>query len=308
MYSIGGVAGARNPNNAECFTAEPDTLFANGFARGGQNETCATYNCSSSAASCSCSTRTPSTWITTNRPCTTTSLPRWPRRSGQHLSRPAQPGLAQGVWQCGHDGFTCCNGTAIESSTKLQDSIYFRSADNRTLYVNLYVPSTLTWSERDVVVKQSTNFPYADTTKLTITGDGVFDVKVRVPRWATRGFFVTINGQAQTLDAVPGTYLTLSRTWQSGDTIELRMPFSFHLFRVMDQPNIASIFYGPVLLAVQEPAPRTQWRPVTLDADDIGKSIAGDPSTLRFSTNGVDLKPFYETYDRHSVYLDVTWK
>jgi uncharacterized protein len=25
MYSIGGVAGARNPNNAECFTAEPDT-------------------------------------------------------------------------------------------------------------------------------------------------------------------------------------------------------------------------------------------------------------------------------------------
>ena len=44
MYSIGGVAGARNPNNAECFTAQPDSLFANGFARGGQNETCATYN------------------------------------------------------------------------------------------------------------------------------------------------------------------------------------------------------------------------------------------------------------------------
>jgi hypothetical protein len=121
-----------------------------------------------------------------------------------------------------------------------------------------------------------------------------------------RGFFVTIKGQAQTLEAVPGTYLTLSRAWQSGDTIELRMPFSFHLFRVMDRPNIASIFYGPVLLAVQEPAPRTQWRPVTLDADDIGKSITGDPSTLRFSTNGVDLQPFYETYDRHSVYLDVT--
>src|SRR4030095_1315750 len=25
MYSIGGVAGARTPNNAECFTAEPDS-------------------------------------------------------------------------------------------------------------------------------------------------------------------------------------------------------------------------------------------------------------------------------------------
>jgi uncharacterized protein len=44
MYSIGGVAGARNPNNAECFIAQPGTLYENGFAAGGQNETCATYN------------------------------------------------------------------------------------------------------------------------------------------------------------------------------------------------------------------------------------------------------------------------
>ncbi|HEY6900480.1 MAG TPA: beta-L-arabinofuranosidase domain-containing protein, partial [Puia sp.] len=44
MYSIGGVAGARNPNNAECFISQPGTLYENGFAAGGQNETCATYN------------------------------------------------------------------------------------------------------------------------------------------------------------------------------------------------------------------------------------------------------------------------
>ena len=44
MYSIGGVAGASTPKNAECFTAKPNTLFTNGFAKGGQNETCGTYN------------------------------------------------------------------------------------------------------------------------------------------------------------------------------------------------------------------------------------------------------------------------
>src|SRR4029078_8623076 len=44
MYSIGGVAGARNPNNAECFTAQPATIWENGFASGGQNENCAPYN------------------------------------------------------------------------------------------------------------------------------------------------------------------------------------------------------------------------------------------------------------------------
>jgi hypothetical protein len=86
------------------------------------------------------------------------------------------------------------------------------------------------------------------------------------------------------------------------------MPFGFHLDRVVDQPNVASIFYGPVLLAAEESGPRTDWRQVTLDAGDIGKSISGDPSTLRFTLDSVVLKPFYETYGRHSVYLHVTFR
>ena len=111
-----------------------------------------------------------------------------------------------------------------------------------------------------------TDFPYADTTRLVVKGSGQFDIKVRVPRWATRGFFVKINGRDQTVKAVPGSYLTLARTWRANDTIELRMPFRFYLDHVMDQPNVASIFYGPVLLAAEEAGPRTDWRQVTLDA------------------------------------------
>ncbi len=180
--------------------------------------------------------------------------------------------------------------------------------DNSTLYINLYVPSTVTWKDRNVVLKQSTNYPYDDTSKLTLTGSGAFAIKVRVPKWATRGFSVKINGQDQVVAAKPGTYLTLRRAWKDKDTIELKMPFHFYLSPVMDQPNIASIFYGPVLLAVEEPKSLSTWRTVTLDADDIGKSITGDPGTLRFKTNGVNLKPFFEMYSRHSVYMDVTLK
>ena len=86
------------------------------------------------------------------------------------------------------------------------------------------------------------------------------------------------------------------------------MPFAFHLDDLVDQPNVASLFYGPVLLAAEEPAPRTDWRRIELDARDIGRSIAGDPATLRFSVAGVPFKPFYETYGRHSVYLHVSLK
>jgi DUF1680 family protein len=116
---------------------------------------------------------------------------------------------------------------------------------------------------------------------------------------------VKINGRNQKVKAVPGTYLTLGKSWKAGDVIELQMPFSFRLTPVMDQPNLASLFYGPVLLAAQEPGTRADWRPVTLDGEDLSQSIKGDPHALRFKVEDADLKPFYETYGRHSVYLDV---
>jgi len=135
-----------------------------------------------------------------------------------------------------------------------------------------------------------------------------FDIKIRVPRWATRGFFVKINAREQSVKAVPGNYLTLHRTWRDNDVIELRVPFHFYLDPVMDQPNIASIFYGPILLAAEENDPRTDWRSVTLNAGDIGKSIICDPATLRFKIGDIALKPFYESYARYSVYLQVKSK
>jgi len=96
--------------------------------------------------------------------------------------------------------------------------------------------------------------------------------------------------------------MTITRNWRANDTVELRMPFGFELDHVMDQPNVASIFYGPVLLAAEESASRSDWRQVTLDASDLGKSITGDQASLRFTIDGTTLKPFHESYGRHSVY------
>jgi len=45
---------------------------------------------------------------------------------------PLNPGAQKQFGNADMSGFSCCNGTALESSTKLQDSIYFRSADNTT--------------------------------------------------------------------------------------------------------------------------------------------------------------------------------
>lgn len=308
-YSIGGVAGARNPNNAECFPIQPATLWENGFSPGGQNETCATYNLLKLDRQLFMYEQTAKYMDHYERALYNHILASVAEQdAGNTYHVPLNPGAQKRFGNAEMNGFTCCNGTALESHTKLQDTIYFHSADHSTLYVNLFIPSTLTWPERKVTVQQITDFPYADTTRLVVKGSGRFDVKVRVPGWATRGFFVTINGRDQVVTATPGSYMTLSRTWHENDTIELRMPFAFRLDHVVDQPNVASLFYGPVLLAAEEPAARTEWRQVVLDADHIGRSIAGDPATLRFSIDGVPLEPFFETYGRHSVYLHISFK
>jgi DUF1680 family protein len=309
MYSIGGVAGARNPANAECFISQPATIYENGFSSGGQNETCATYNMLKLTGDLFLYEQRGELMDYYERGLYNHILSSVAENSPANTYHvPLRPGSVKQFGNPHMTGFTCCNGTAIESNTKFQNSIYFKSADNNALYVNLYVPSTLKWTEKNITVEQTTDFPNEDFTKLTIKGNGKFDLKVRVPHWATKGFFVKINGKSEKVKAQPGSYLTLNKKWKDGDVIELRMPFQFHLEPVMDQQNIASLFYGPILLAAQESEPGKDWRKVTLDVKDISKSIAGDPKKLQFSIDGVVFKPFYETYGRHSVYLDVTLK
>jgi len=309
MYSIGGVAGARNPTNAECFVSQPATLYENGFSSGGQNETCATYNMLKLTRNLFLFDQRPELMDYYERGLYNHILASVAEDSPANTYHvPLRPGSAKSFGNGDMKGFTCCNGTALESSTKLQNTIYFRSRDNKALYVNLFVPSTLDWTEKKITIEQKTAFPREDATRLLINGNGRFDLNIRVPHWATMGFFVKINGKYELVKTEPGSYVTLSHNWKSGDVVEVQMPFQFHLDPVMDQQNIASLFYGPILLVAQEPEPRTDWRKVTLNKDDLGKTIESSPRELEFIIDGIVFKPFYETYGRYSAYLDVTLK
>jgi uncharacterized protein len=306
-YNIGGVAGARDPNNPECYTAEPNRLFQQGFSPDGQNETCATYNLLKL-------TRELFAYHPDGRYMDyyeqalynqiLASVARNDAGNTYHV--PLNPGARKQFSNADMSGFTCCNGTAMDSNTKLQDTIFFRNCDNTALFVNLYIPSTLHWRERGITVRQSTCYPYGETARVRIEGSGRFVLHLRIPGWLRRAARVRVNGEQSAGTPVPGTYLALDRDWSDGDTVELEFPFDFHLRRVPDYPDLASIFYGPVLLAVEEPAALETWREIACDVHDLGASITGDPSTLRFQTNGLSLKPFFAFgRERHSVYVRI---
>ncbi len=307
MYSIGGVAGATNPANAECFIAEPASLYQNGFSAGGQNETCATYNMLKLTRNLFLFNQEAELMDYYERGLYNHILASVEEHSPANTYHvPLRPGSVKHFSNADMHGFTCCNGTALESSTKLQNSIYFKSKNNKDLYVNLFVPSTLNWEEKNIKLTQATAFPKEEFTQLKIEGNAKFSLHVRIPNWANNEISIKINGKQEQLNTIAGSYLTINRKWKNGDIVEIKIPFQFRLEPVMDQQNIASLFYGPILLAAQEQKPLKQWRKINLNAQDISKTITGDPAQLKFQIDGVEFKPFYETYGRHSVYFDVT--
>src|SRR6185437_7606088 len=192
----------------------------------------------------------------------------------------------------------CDGGTGPEDHTKFQESIYFRSIDDSTLYVNLYLASTLDWPERGLTIEQATSYPTdpAGTSKLTIRGSGYLTIKLRVPYWVEKGFTVRVNGVRQRLQARAGTYATLRRHWSSGDTIEISAPFSLRMERTLDQPQTQCIAYGPIPLVIQDAATTylnlSFYKDFTLSGN-LTHSIKSAASPMTFTTNGFTLAPFY---------------
>ncbi|GGZ65045.1 beta-L-arabinofuranosidase domain-containing protein [Streptomyces bluensis] len=197
-------------------------------------------------------------------------------------------------------GTTCCEGTGMESATKYQDSVYFRKADSSALYVNLYSPSTLTWSEKGVTVTQTTDYPREQGSTLTVGGgSAAFELKLRVPSWATSGFRVTVNGSAVGGTPAPGSYFTVpSRTWRSGDTVRVTIPFRLRVEKALDDPSLQTLFYGPVNLVGRNTS--TSYLQVGLYGNaalsgDLLPSltpVSGKP--LHYTLNGTEFAPFHE--------------
>ncbi|MER6011925.1 glycoside hydrolase family 127 protein [Streptomyces bluensis] len=206
-------------------------------------------------------------------------------------------GMGPGVVREYDNTGTCCGGTGMENHTKYQDSVYFRSADGSALYVNLSLASTLRWPERGFVVEQTGDYPAEGVRTLTFReSGGRLDLKLRVPSWATGGFTVTVNGVRQRAAAEPGSYLTLSRTWQRGDQVRVLAPYRLRIERAWDDPTVQSVFHGPVLLVAQ--SPERDFRTFSFYKDftlrgDLAAAIRPEGRPMHFTTHGLTLAPFF---------------
>jgi hypothetical protein len=242
--------------------------------------------------------------------------------------------LAPAAWRTYSDpegSFWCCVGTGMENPARFGEAIYSREGD--ALVVNLLVASTVAWPERGLTLAQRTRFPDEDRTRLVLglSKPARFALRLRHPAWA-RSLEVGVNGARTTVDSRPGSYATVEREWQDGDTVDLRVPMSLRFEPFADDPARGAFLYGPIVLAadlgtrglddarrfgVQAPEPWRDDAPLVpaLVAAGPGEAVSRLRATgapLAFRTDGlgrpedVELRPFFRLGDRrYAVYLDV---
>lgn len=184
---------------------------------------------------------------------------------------------------------TCCGGTGSENHTKYQQSAYF--ANDHTLWVGLYMPTTLHWKEKGVTIKQDCLWPAQHSAIKITEGEGDFTLKLRVPYWATQGFSIKVNGKEVAKSYQPSTYVELEQKhWKVGDVVEIDMAFSKHIEYGADKLSsdvasldgtplktswVGTLMYGPLVMAGTG---AQTWNQATLNIDSRLSNITVDES------------------------------
>ncbi|MCU0872471.1 MAG: glycoside hydrolase family 127 protein [Pirellulaceae bacterium] len=213
------------------------------------------------------------------------------------------------------DSFWCCTGTGVENHAKYGDSIYFH--DERSLYVNLFIASELNWKARGVKVRQETKYPEEATSRLTLTCQQPVELNLRIrhPWWAVSGLEIRVNGETGSAASQPGSYATLTRTWKTGDVVEVAMPFTVRTEGFRDNPQRFAFLHGPLVLCSEVAAGKPQPAIVAEPSRVLAslKPVADKPSTFigpadvfrmagEKDGRGVTLEPFYKMHgNRHYV-------
>lgn len=213
------------------------------------------------------------------------------------------------------ESFWCCTGTGMENHVKYASSIYAKGNDG-SLYINLFIPSTVNWKEHNIKLTMQTSLPASDTVSIVMNGNANLPLHIRYPYWATNGITVLINGKNTTINANPGSYFTLNNNWKAGDKIQVIMPMSIHQESMNDNKNRIALLYGPVVLSGVLGEEKTEPMNIPVfvsDKDDVNAMVhrVNNVKTLEFqitATNdqkNISLIPFYEAYNsRYIVYFD----
>jgi DUF1680 family protein len=152
----------------------------------------------------------------------------------------------------------CCSGTQPQVATDYGINSYFR--EPRGIYVNLYIPSSVSWTQAGarVSLAQKGAYPFDSLVQfgLTTSRPVEFAVNFRIPAWA-EGASISVNGKRVPGPVVAGSFARVQRQWKTGDQVELELPLTKRLVPVDPRhAKTVALLCGPlVLFAITDGSP-----------------------------------------------------
>jgi len=199
------------------------------------------------------------------------------------------------------DHWPCCSGTLPQVAADYRINTYFRGMDG--LYVNLYIPSSVRWTQNGarISVTQTGEYPNEGTVqfRVGVSEPTEFGIHLRIPQWAV-GATIFVNGKRVQEGARPGKFEIVRRTWRNEDHIEMELPMKLRLEPIDAQhPQTVALVRGPlVLFAIAD-------EPPVVTAGQLLAARRADRESWRVETAGgkIEMLPFtaiagqpYSTY------------
>jgi len=198
--------------------------------------------------------------------------------------------------------WACCSGTLPQVAADYRINAYFR--DGRGVYVNLYVPSTLRWTQSgsQIELTQKSEYPYDAHVAFEVKASRAAElaVNLRIPAWA-EGASVSVNGKREAAQA--GSFARLERTWKNGDHVDLELPMTTRLEGIDAQhPETVALLVGPqVLFSISDTEQPTVTRAQLLAAKRMNPDLwhvgAGGSVIKLLTWTAIEDQP-YTTYLR----------
>lgn len=205
------------------------------------------------------------------------------------------------------DKWPCCSGTFPQITADYGISSYFRHPHG--IYVNLYVPSKVSWTQNGArcELRQRTSYPLVPETEMEVNPErpAKFVVAVRIPSWAGPKTSVAINGKRIGPEIRPGTFFPVEREWKKGDRIEIFFDMPGVLEAVDSKhPNTVALVHGPLALFAIEPLNVQMKRAQLLSAAQLSRG--SDHWIVESDAGRVTMKPFASiSNEKYRLYHDV---
>jgi DUF1680 family protein len=151
-----------------------------------------------------------------------------------------------GEEQCGMH-INCCNANGPRAFMMLPR--FAVMGNQNEIYLNIYSQSRFDIplnSKNRIIIDQITDYPVSDEIQININPakPADFTIALRIPSWSIRTS-ITVN-DIVVPDVVQGTYKKITRLWQSGDKIIVKMDLRG---RLVNKNGYQAILWGPVVLS-----------------------------------------------------------